>query len=258
MQLTGKRLMLGSASHDFREIAKTMRPRVATQKARYRMDWLRFVRGVEVTPYPNLVRLGSDYGGWTVPADLIRPDWICYSGGVGRDISFDLELIQRFGCEVWAFDPIPAAAAYAEREGSVDGFHFLPYGIWSEDTEQKFYAPLDHEHVSHSIDNLQHTNRYVLAQCRSLPSLMAELGHARVDLLKLDIEGAEYAALEAVVRGRVVPRVLCVEFHRLSSVNQMLEAVDRLMSAGWTPVYLNRSDMTLLRHETRCDNESKE
>lgn len=249
MQLTGKRLMLGSASHDFHEIAKTLRPRVATQKARYRLDWLRFVRGVKVTPYPKLVRLGSDYGGWTVPEDLIERDWICYSGGVGTDISFDLALIDRFGCEVWAFDPIPEAGAYAAREGAVDGFHFLPYGIWSEDTEQKFYAPFDKEHVSHSIGNLQNTDRYIVARCRSLPSVMAELGHDRIDLLKLDVEGAEYEALECIADGRVTPTVLCVEFHRLSSVDQMFRAVDRLRSAGWVPVHLNRSDMTLLRRE---------
>jgi hypothetical protein len=44
----------------------------------------------------DLVRLGSKYGGWIVPATLVRPDSVCYCVGVGEDISFDLALIERW------------------------------------------------------------------------------------------------------------------------------------------------------------------
>lgn len=42
------------------------------------------------------MRLGSKYGGWIVPATLVRPDSVCYCVGVGEDISFDLALIERW------------------------------------------------------------------------------------------------------------------------------------------------------------------
>lgn len=49
------------------------------------------------------------------------------------------------------------------------------------------------------------------APCRSVASLVKELGHDCIALLKLDVEGAEYAVLESLERDGVYPRVLCVE-----------------------------------------------
>ncbi len=142
-------------------------------------------------PQLNLQRIGTDYGGWVVPAAMIRPDWICYCGGVGEDVSFDLGLIERFGCSVFAFDPTPRAITYvAEEVANGPKFHFLPVGLWAEDTTLRFYAPANPAHVSHSIVNLQKRDTYFEAPCRSVPALMRELGHDRIDLLKIDIEGA--------------------------------------------------------------------
>src|SRR3546814_9362953 len=55
----------------------------------------------------------------------------------------------------------------------------MPVGLWSEDATLRFYAPRDPTHVSHSIVNLQETESYFEARCRSIASLMAELGHDR-------------------------------------------------------------------------------
>src|SRR3546814_8494552 len=53
-------------------------------------------------PSVQLDKVGSDYGGWFLPLDLIRADWVCYAGGVGEDVTFDLGIIDRFGCQVFA------------------------------------------------------------------------------------------------------------------------------------------------------------
>jgi FkbM family methyltransferase len=250
MALATKRLNLGTVTGDGRELVKTLRPAVALQKARYRLDWVLFARGVEVTPRDNLIQLGSNYGGWVVPADLVEASWTCYSGGIGEDISFDLELIDRFGCQVFAFDPVPRSAEYAKRAAAgIELFHPLPHGVWSEDARMRFFAPRDDDHVSHSIDNLQGTDEGFEASCRSIPSLMRELGHERVELLKLDIEGAEFPVLESIDLRRLGVQVLCVEFHRVSTVAAMVAAVDRLRAGGYLPVYLHRSDLTLVRED---------
>src|SRR3546814_16696357 len=65
-------------------------------------------------PSVQLDKVGSDYGGWFLPLDLIRADWVCYAGGVGEDVTFDLGIIDRFGCQGFAFDPTPRAIAYVE------------------------------------------------------------------------------------------------------------------------------------------------
>src|SRR2546423_4738348 len=36
-------------------------------------------------PALGLQKIGTAYGGWVVPAALVKPDWICYCGGVGED-----------------------------------------------------------------------------------------------------------------------------------------------------------------------------
>ena len=110
-----------------------------------------------------------------------------------------------------------------------------------------FFAPASAEHVSHSIVNLQRTNDSITAQCRSLRSLMRELGHARVDLLKLDVEGAEYQVLEPVFSGELECRVLCIDFHKVESLRHMVDSVNRLRNLGYVPVHVYRTDVTLVR-----------
>ena len=46
---------------------------------------------------------------------------------------------------------------------------------------------------------------------RSLPDIMAELGHSSLDLVKLDIEGTEFSVLEHVLAAR--PRQVALEAH---------------------------------------------
>lgn len=188
-------------------------------------------------------RLGSPYGGWYVPTELLSRESIVYSGGVGEDVSFDLALIQRVGCDVWAFDPTPRAIAFA-ADLDAPNFHFLPYALWSTDEVKSFFVPRDRRHVSHSLVNLQHTDEYIDVRCRSIPSIMSELGHERIDLLKLDIEGAEYDVLRSV--GDVRPRILCVEFHLATNVSRIITFV---RSLPYEPIRVDRWNVTLLSRE---------
>ena len=80
---------------------------------------------------PDLVRLGCDYGGWWVPETLVSAGGTAYCAGVGYDISFDLALIERYGCEVWAFDPTPAVIEWVDGLRAPARWHFEPVGLWS-------------------------------------------------------------------------------------------------------------------------------
>jgi FkbM family methyltransferase len=195
-----------------------------------------------------LEKLGSDYGGWVVPSSLLSATSVCYCAGVGEDITFDLALIQRFGCDVHAFDPTPRSARHvASQAGTIDRYHFLPVGLWSEDAELKFYVPRNREHVSHSIVNLQQTDDYFVGRCRRLSSLMAELGHAHLDLLKLDIEGAEYAVLQSMLADRILPKVLCVEFDQPMPFRLTLKTVRALIRAGYQTCSIDGWNFTFVR-----------
>ena len=63
---------------------------------------------------------------------------------------------------------------------------FHSYGIGATD-----------QHVS---DTFYYEGRNVSSHTlEALATIMAELGHAWIDVLKIDIEGAEYAILQAIV-----------------------------------------------------------
>jgi FkbM family methyltransferase len=128
-------------------------------------------------------------------------------------------------------------------------FVFHSYGLWSSDTEMRFYAPRDPGHVSHSIANLQQTERFFVAQCRSLPSLMAEFGHDRLDFLKLDIEGAEYEVLRSMAENGISVKLLCVDLHRVESIERMVEVVNGLRASAYVPVHVHRTDVTFVSSE---------
>ncbi|HWK49396.1 MAG TPA: FkbM family methyltransferase, partial [Steroidobacter sp.] len=205
----------------------------------------------------DLVRLGSKYGGWIVPAAAVREDSVCYCVGVGEDISFDLALMEHFGCEVHAFDPTPRAIEFVRKNAAeLRRFHFHPLGVWDRDELLRFYAPSNPAHVSHSVMNLQQTDSYFEAPCRSLTSLMEELGHARIDLLKLDVEGAEHRVIAAMLEHAVTAKVLCVEFDEATmeltpeSRQRIVTTAAALASHGYLLVAQEgRSNYTFMRRE---------
>jgi hypothetical protein len=48
---------------------------------------------------------------------------------------------------------------------------------------------------------------------KSFDDISNELGHKHVDIVKMDIEGAEYEVLETLMNSKVTIKQLLVEFH---------------------------------------------
>lgn len=189
----------------------------------------------------KLEKLGSGYGGWIVPAQLINEKSVCYLAGAGEDISFDVELASRFHCAVYIFDPTPKANAHFEMlvnsaitgnplyinnnplhtykidKEAIGHLKFYDIGIWTRKEILKFFSPQDDTHVSHSISNLQHTSSYFEAPVDRLSAIMHINKHERLDVLKLDIEGAEYEVIDSILQDNLFINVLCVEFHLLKN-----------------------------------------
>ncbi len=142
---------------------------------------------------PGVVELGTAYGGWLIPAGLIEPSWLCYCVGAGADISFDLALIRGYGATVRAFDPVAdyVAAAIA-RAGAEPRFSAHEAAIATSDGPLRVQITHDSTSRSVSAAGLYESSAFLELPGRTLRSLMDELGDDHIDLLKLDIEGAEY------------------------------------------------------------------
>lgn len=198
-------------------------------------------------PGIKLEKLGTEYGGWVVPVDRINADTVCYCGGVGEDISFDLALIERFGCDVFAFDPTPRAITFVEKIAPPAKFQFHPWGLWDEETNLKFFEPADPAHVSHSVVNLQGTDRYFEAACKPISRIAEELGHTKIGLIKIDIEGAEFAVLRDIIGHSIIPDVMCVEFDQPCSPFRVHRAVLDLKESGLELVAIDHWNYTFVK-----------
>lgn len=53
------------------------------------------------------VNTGAKFEGWRLCPSAIQSDPIIYSGGIGRDIDFELKMAKKYNAEVYAFDPTP-------------------------------------------------------------------------------------------------------------------------------------------------------
>ncbi|MFD1658048.1 FkbM family methyltransferase [Streptomyces caeni] len=213
--------------------------RIKLKTAETVVPWVTRIR-----PGHGLERLGSVYGGWWVPTDLITGDSLVYAAGVGEDISFDLALIRRFGCEVWAMDPTPRSIAFAEGV-TEPRWHFLPNGLWRENAVVHFHPPVDPAHVSHSATEVRGRGPGFDAQCHTLATFMKMAGHQRVDLLKMDIEGAEEPVLDRILAEGPLPRVLCIEFDTPQGPWSLRRRLRRLENAGYVIRHAEARNYTL-------------
>lgn len=186
-------------------------------------------------------RYGSEYGGYMVPDGVLTADSVVYSVGLGEDGTFDEAIAAEFGCKVRIFDPTPRAAVYYDKNMAGNRrLSFYYYGVWSQDTVMPFYVPRDPKHVSHSINDLQSTGRCIYSQVHRLKTIMDTAGDTVIDLLKMDIEGAEYDVILDMMIARIKPTVICVELHdpRPYNVTKVLDGY------GYQCMYDNGKEYT--------------
>jgi FkbM family methyltransferase len=165
-----------------------------------------------------LERFGSDYGGYFIDPTLMSPDPVVYSLGVGEDVSFDVALIKRFGCTVHAFDPTPKVQSWIASQSLPSEFRFHQVGVADFDGETDFYLPPRADFISHSLIRArQYSDHSIRVRVAKLSTLMRQNGDSRIDILKMDIEGAEYSVLADLIKDNIEVTQIVVEFHhRLS------------------------------------------
>src|SRR5206468_9741119 len=144
-------------------------------------------RRIERIGLPRAIQLrcalefhGSRKGGWTLCPTGLSPASIVYCFGVGREISFELSLVRRYGLRVFAFDPTPAVADWLRARELPAQFQLVPIGLAGYDGEGNFSPNANPREVSHTLLPRQETAaRAVPLPVRRLPTLAAAPGHPR-------------------------------------------------------------------------------
>lgn len=177
-------------------------------------------------------RVGTegDGGKWVCNAFRLPKDCVVYGFGAADEISFEEQMAERFGCDVHVFDPSPTSKrAFGKLEkGEARGKGRLTYHPWglgpvSQEPGQEMKLVLEGE----------------TCVVKTLPQIAKELGHARVDDVKIDIEGGEYAVLADARKGGHLDALgvkqLQVEFHAhdLPAFDRLVNEIEALAGAGF-------------------------
>ena len=186
----------------------------------------------------------ESYGVWRVCPDLLPPGGVVYSLGVGEDIDFDLAMIRLRNMEVHAFDPTPNSVDWLERQDMPDAFHFHPWAVADQDGSFFLYPRLLRDGSASStmftlLPEAVDQEGGVEVPAKTLSTILKTLQHRHVDVLKMDIEGAEYGVLEGLLNSELRPTQLLIEFHhRHAGLDkaQTVKAISGLRSAGYALV----------------------
>jgi FkbM family methyltransferase len=232
-------------------------------------------------PVNALMRLGTDYGGWFIPKNFkLEKESVCYLVGAGEDISFDCALAHQFNCKIRIVDPTPKAIIhfknleqavnknipfpinnssslfYSISKESFENLVFLPYGLSDQDIEMRFYFPQNPDHVSCSTLNLQKTNEYFVAQCYALSSLMKKQNDYRLDILKMDIEGGEYAVIKDLIKSNLLPNLLLIEFDEIHTPQdenafvRIKEHIDLIVNADMKCIFIDGCNIIFVKNSS--------
>lgn len=101
--------------------------------------------------------------------------------------------------------------------------------------------PLIHQknpnHFSHTLLDRPATKAQAISvPVKRLSTIMKELGHNQIDILKMDIEGAEYDVINDISKSDIRPQQILVEFHHRFpgiGLKKTKEAIERLTFMGY-------------------------
>ena len=195
-----------------------------------------------------LTRIGTGYGGWSFVDDAPLSNSTIVSCGLGEDASFDIEFASRYGARVLVVDPTPRAILHFKGiESRIGKKQARPYtssgaqpveaydlsnisqgqlllcekALWNQNTRLQFFAPTDPSHVSHSILNFQNNystkTAHIEVEAITIDRLLADFNIESLQLLKLDIEGAEVEVLTDMISKGIYPSQVLVEYDELSA-----------------------------------------
>jgi len=195
-----------------------------------------------------LISLGSKYGRKTF-CDIfpIDKNLQIISAGVGEDISFDIEFLNRFKAVIILVDPTPVAVQHfkmiKERIGldSIDQYSpnsrqsansyslikvtednliLVPQALWKDQSLLHFHLPPDDSRDSSGSINSIHnfyraSEKQITVQTTTVLKICEENDFNEIDILKLDIEGSALEVLVSMFFENIYPIQILLEIDEI-------------------------------------------
>jgi len=179
---------------------------------------------------------------YVICPNLLSSSSIVYSAGIGDDVSFEMDVIKHFGASVFCFEPSPESILWIEKYNLPVELKLFPFGVSDHDGEILLYRSDSIEDDTWSICRKKHSLEPFEATVMRISSIMKDLGHARIDLLKMNIEGSEYAVIQDLIDSEIKPDQIIIEFHHKFpqiGVSRTRQSLYLLRKAGYRIVYID-------------------
>lgn len=166
--------------------------------------------------------------------DNFNPKSIVVDVGCAHDPDLSLHFIKKY--DVFAFGVDPTQKHFdslRQVEQKYKKFKHLPYAVANENSTLLFYESI--ENVSGSLmkshNNVQNGSvvEYEV-EALTIPAVISKTGYSKIDYLKIDLEGAEYALLTDIEKDHLKNiDQLFIEFHHHCIAEKTLEDTKKLV-----------------------------
>jgi FkbM family methyltransferase len=201
---------------------------------------LRMARGKPVGQPPNeaLKAWHADRGDreLRLTYDLDEKSLVFDLGGYEGQWASDI--FGKYKCSVWIFEPShlfhKRIVSRFSHNTSMTVFNF---GLSNRDGELKLYESEDASSVVH---DKALTNKFEVIQLRSADSFLQEKNIRQIDLMKINIEGAEYDLLDHLIETGWISKVVNVQiqFHNFfDNAGQRMETIQNALARTHKPTY---------------------
>eukprot|EP01065_Artemidia_motanka_P006444 TRINITY_DN13170_c0_g2_i1.p1 TRINITY_DN13170_c0_g2~~TRINITY_DN13170_c0_g2_i1.p1 ORF type:complete len:941 (+),score=261.48 TRINITY_DN13170_c0_g2_i1:90-2825(+) len=162
----------------------------------------------------GVVAMGSSYGGWNFAPNLLSRGSVVYSIGLGRDMSWEAAMLRAMPfLKIWGFDSTPVHMQWWKKAPLRDHPSVTHVEVLLAGKDGNITLHLPRGHVTSFVPvqdgvKASKTTRVSL-MAKTLPTLARENGHSQIDLLKIDVEGAEFAVLDAWSKNKQAYPAVC-------------------------------------------------
>jgi FkbM family methyltransferase len=200
------------------------------------------------------IKYGDPNNDWVFYPNLINSKSRILSFGVGKNLSFEYELVSQFACKVDVFDPTPKSIDWFRKNNSVQSVVMYEYGVANADGFLEFMPPENPDHVSHTAVKGVYKTVPIQLKVQKLSTILENLQIQNVDILKMDIEGFEYPVIKDLITSGIRPVQILIEYHHRFhgfSFESTKISVDSLREYGYQVFYvsLNSQEISFIANE---------
>ena len=184
-------------------------------------------------------------------SNSISDEGIAIDVGVGNNPDFTLYLVNKYQLESYIVDPtLKHMKKLKAFESNNPKVHYLPLALGSKNELRTFYESQSNESGSLQKDHKNAKEDKVTkydVQVVNLDELLSKCGNRQVTIMKIDIEGEEYALVNSISKENLKQvKQLIIEFHHgivgSFSITETMQAKKTIEKMGMKSILYNGRD----------------